>query len=195
MFGGRVGFLEAVIAIVLVVFLLLLLFGRPGEVTTVRSRVDGRTYIVQNMPDQQQAADLLGSINNDLIKLVQHMQAKYPEDERVTRLASNFDPDRVYEAGRKDIYTSYSVNKGEKIVLCLRSRDVTNELENQNIIMYVAIHELAHLMTEEVGHTPSFWANNRLLLEEAVLLGLYKRVAFDKTPARYCGININTSLI
>ncbi|KAG2424929.1 hypothetical protein HXX76_014087 [Chlamydomonas incerta] len=177
MFGGRVGFLEAVVAVALVVLLLLLLFGRPGEVVAVQSRVDGRSYIVQNLPDKQQAADLLGSINLDLVRLVQHMSAKFPGDDRAVRLAANFDPDRVYEAGRRDIYTSYSVNKGEKIVLCLRSRDVTNELEEKNIIMYVAIHELAHLMTHEVGHTPTFWANNRLLLEEAVLLGLYRRVS------------------
>ena len=33
--------------------------------------------------------------------------------------------------------------------------------------MFVAIHELAHIMTESVGHEPEFWDNMGFLLEKS----------------------------
>lgn len=192
---GNVGVLEGVLVVVLAVAALAVLLARPSEVVMVRSMIDNRLYLVQNLPDKQQAADLLAAINTDLISLIKYMVAKSPNDANVRRLVRNFNPDNVSEAGKRDIYTSYSVNKGEKVVLCLRSRGVSNELEDKNIIMYVAIHEIAHLMTEEVGHTPTFWENNKVLLREAMDIGIYTRVDFDQKPASYCGINITTSVV
>jgi WLM domain len=59
-------------------------------------------------------------------------------------------------------YTSYSVNKGEKIVMCVRQKD--NSLVPKNVVMYVGIHELSHIMTSDIGHTPEFWDNFKFLL-------------------------------
>jgi PDZ domain-containing secreted protein len=191
---GQVGLLEAIIVIMLIIFIVAFFFTKPGEVSMVRSGIDNRVYLVQNLPDKQQAADLLASINVDIIKLLKHLTQKFSDNEDIKYLIKNFDPNNVSESGRRDIYTSYSVNKGEKIVLCLRSRDTTNELEDKNIIMYVVIHELAHLMTRDVGHTAQFWENNKLLLKEAINVGIYTRVDFDNSPAKYCGIKITTSV-
>jgi hypothetical protein len=57
------------------------------------------------------------------------------------------------------------------------------------------VHELAHIMTTEIGHTPLFWSNFRFLLREAVDIGLYKKVDYFKEPSDYCGIKINSSVI
>ena len=184
-----------IVIIVLAVVLVFMLLNDHVEVTIVRSNVDGRNYLVQNLPDKQQAADLLGLLSQDLVRQVQHMEREYPDNPAVKRLVRNFDPDRISEAGARDIYTSYSVNKGEKIVLCIRARGDNNALQPKNLLMYVAVHELAHLMTKETGHTPRFWENNKLLLREAVRIGIYERIDFDKEPAKYCGIKISTSII
>lgn len=192
---GSFPVIEGVIITVLVIALVVLLTNQRVEVTIARSNVDGRNYLVQNLPDKQQAADLLGLISADLIKLVRHMEGEYPDNPDVKRLVRNFDPDNISEAGARDIYTSYSVNKGEKIVLCIRARGSNNNLQSKNLLMYVAIHELAHLMTKETGHTARFWENNKTLLREAVRIGVYERIDFDKEPAKYCGIKIATSII
>jgi hypothetical protein len=86
------------------------------------------------------------------------------------------------------------VNKGEKIVLCLRQKN-TNELVAKNVILYVTIHELAHLMTSEVGHTKTFWNNFKFILQEAVDIGIYNKTDYSKEPAKYCGIKITSSVI
>ena len=59
--------------------------------------------------------------------------------------------------------------------------------------MFVVIHELAHIMTEEIGHTPLFWENMRFLLEKAKEEGIYKPINYVKEPVQYCGMEINTT--
>ena len=164
-----------------------------GEVMYVRSQVDGRRYLVRRMLDSGEAADMLARTNAVLQRLVRHMVATRPGDPDARRLYDNYDPDALSEGGTEVGYTSYSVNKGEKIVLCLRQRD--DRFVDENVLVYVAVHELAHLMTESIGHTDEFWANFRTLLREAVRIGEYRRVDFAREPAPYCGIAINSSVL
>ena len=52
-------------------------------------------------------------------------------------MVNNFNPNNISESTKDNKYTSYSVNKGEKIVFCLRSRDEKNKLVDINIMMFV----------------------------------------------------------
>ena len=74
-----------------------------------------------------------------------------------------------------------SVNKGEQLALCLRNIDDDSFIE-LNLILFVAIHEIAHVMTDEVGHTPKFWANMKYLLEQGEKIGVYTPEDYSKTP-------------
>jgi len=65
---------------------------------------------------------------------------------------------------------SYTINKQE-VTLCLK--DENDTYYNDNMLMYVAIHELAHVICDEVGHTPKFYAINDVLLEKAEKLNIY----------------------
>jgi predicted metal-dependent hydrolase len=93
--------------------------------------------------------------------------------------------------------TSYSENKGQKIVVCLR--DKTNApkypLIEKNTVMFVMLHEMAHLMTETIGHTQEFWTNFKRILGDAVQLGLYTPVNYAQQPTPYCGMTITDSPI
>ena len=100
----------------------------------------------------------------------------------------------IKESSANSEYTSYSVNKGEELVFCLRSK-VTNKLHNLNDIMYVAVHEIAHIGCPEIGHTPLFKKINKFLLERAVDKGLYKFENYRKTQKEYCGIILNTNIL
>ena len=110
--------------------------------------------------------------------------------EDIERLKKNFNPDAFSETTPDAKYTSYSVNKGEKIVFCLRDKKEGEKLVKENIMTFVSIHELAHLMTKSIGHEPDFWANFKLLLKVSIDNGLYKNIDFNSTPKPYCGINI-----
>jgi hypothetical protein len=105
------------------------------------------------------------------------------------RLANNFNEDNIHENTPNTKYTSYSVNKGEKIFFCLRNKH-TEKLVELNTIMFVAIHELAHLMTEEIGHPQIFWNNFKFLLKVAIDQKVYKYIDFNNYPKEYCGIKI-----
>lgn len=180
------------------VFIMLLIIimyvqNRYNEVEYVTSTIDQRRYLVRKLPDSRQAADLLASINADLTRLVHHLLAKFSKDESVRKLFDNFNPNAVSEGSIESGYTSYSVNKGEKIILCIRQRD--NSFVEKNVLLYVAIHEIAHIMTTEIGHTTLFWSNFRFILKEAIDIGVYKKVEFDKRPEDYCGIKISSSVL
>jgi len=186
-------FTEIFVVFVMTVILLMYLMKHYGEVEYVRSSTDNREYLVRNLSDKQQAANLLASVTKDLQRLVQHMMAKYSDDERTLYLYKNFNPDSISEGSVDSGYTSYSVNKGEKIIICIRQKDGT--FVDKNTIMYVAIHELGHLMTREVGHTPSFWDNFKFLLNEAMEMQLYVKTNYANDPQDYCGIKITNSIV
>lgn len=163
-----------------------------SEVDFVHSRIDDRYYLVLNRHDKQRAADLLARLSRRLQRLIAVVRSRFPDDERGRFMERNFDPSSVSEGSQSDGYTSYSVSKGKKLVFCIRTDGV---LEDINTIMYVAVHELAHLATTEYGHTPAFWDNFDWLLKEAVRIGLYRPVDYGERPQGYCGINIDSSIL
>lgn len=38
--------------------------------------------------------------------------------------------------------------------------------------MFVLLHEMAHLMTESIGHTPEFWTNFKKILQDGIQVGI-----------------------
>ena len=59
-------------------------------------------------------------------------------------------------------------------------KNSTNSIIDINTLTYVALHELAHVCSESIGHTPEFWDNFKFLLIEAEKLGYYKPVDYNK---------------
>ena len=157
------------------------------------SDVDGKTYLVRNLPDKKEAADLIANVKEKLVKLVDYLENKYPNDPRVERMVINFKPDKIMESTPDSKYTSYSVNKGEKVVLCLRSRNSKEELVEENVLMFVALHEMAHICTKSIGHTDEFWTNFKWLLQKSIEIKIYTKQDFRKNPQEYCGTTITDS--
>ncbi len=160
---------------------------------SIKSKVDNKEYLVRDMADKQQAADLMASIRIKMSNLKVHLESKYPDKPQVKQLNTNFEPDpnRFYESTPDSDLTSYSVNKGESVHLCLRQREDNNEsLVDENVIMFVSLHEMSHMITKTVGHGQDFWNNFAWLLKEAELIGLYKAQDFKAHPVKYCGMSI-----
>jgi predicted metal-dependent hydrolase len=163
------------------------------HMTEVKSNVDGQMYKVRDMADRQAAADLMARTRLKMKKLKIYVEEKFPDKPQVKQLARNFDADahRLGESTPDDEFTSFSVNKGESVHFCLRQRENTDEsLVDENVIMFVAIHEMGHIITPTVGHGPDFWNNFAWLLQQAETLGVYTPQNFTAHPVSYCGMKI-----
>lgn len=189
--------MDNAISIFTLIFLMVTIFifleSKSSDVTYVVSSVDNRKYLVRNLPDKKQAADILANTRKKLVSLCDILEEKYSKNKSIIRLIRNFRPDNLIESDGGSKYTSYAVNKGEKIVFCLRSRNSKEELVDENLLMFVALHELAHVMTKSIGHTDEFWNNFKFLLKHAIENNLYKKHDFRKKPEKYCGTTITDS--
>lgn len=165
------------------------------EMALIKSEVDNNNYLVRNMKDKVEAADRLARIRSKLLILMKHLQQDYEERPFVKQIVRNFDanPERFAESTPDAAYTSYSVNKGEKIFMCLRQRDENEDLVDENVLIFVALHEMSHIGTASIGHTKEFWNHFAWLLERAEAIKIYTYQNFAAHPVEYCGVHITDS--
>jgi hypothetical protein len=157
----------------------------------VISKVDGNTYCVRERSKLELAADLLAEATNNMKKLVEYMEQKHSSNPAVKRLVENFNPDKISETLPTSEHTAYSENKGEKMAFCLNEDKQGTRLIDLSTLTFVAIHELAHLMTVSIGHKDEFWDNFKFLLKNAKESGVYEPVDYSKSPVQYCGTRID----
>lgn len=129
--------------------------------------IDGYKYIkVLRCPDYNidvKAAKLIHGLNVKTKTLIDFLVRKYGvSDTRVKRLIDSFDYTDIEEST-----TTYIYNKGDYIKLKLRKSD--GSFYDENFIMYVLIHELAHIITDKKfgSHEDEFNENYDWLLTEA----------------------------
>jgi len=156
----------------------------------ITSTIDGNRYCVRERRKLELAADKLANVNVKMKKLVNYIYKKYPNDPRAIRLKKGYNPKKIYETLPTSKYTAYSENKGEKLAFCLDTEKGSGSLIDSNTLTFVALHELAHVATESIGHTEEFWDNFKFLLIEAKKIGVYDPVDYSKDPQRYCGMDI-----
>jgi hypothetical protein len=179
--------------VVIIVCVMMFYESRYSELVYVRAQKydPGRAFMVRNRYDKQTASDTLAYITTTLKALIDYVNSRHPEQQPGGKdMERRFNPDRVTESLSKSKYTSYSVNKGEEIVFCIRHKEPPQDFGDPNTLMFVAIHELAHLMTPSVGHTPEFWDNMRFLLRCAIKIQQYQFQNYRTQPQRYCGMTI-----
>lgn len=178
--------LSALVIIVLLFYLYIFYIRKSIYLVKVTSNLNNETYFVRDLPDKMDAANLLGEITMNLKKLIESLPDK-PADNRLKKYFRN----NITENIPGSLYVAYSINKGDELSLCLRDKD--NSFIETNTIMFVAIHEIAHIMTLETGHTDKFWGNMKYLLDKASEMGIYYEVDYSKVPTEYCGMTINST--
>jgi predicted metal-dependent hydrolase len=160
--------------------------------------VDNKEYLVRNSEDKSKAANTLANIKENIKKLVTHLKNTINkhngEKEYINNLVNRTKEINIMETPADEKNTSYTINKGEKIVICLRSK-LLNEIHDINTIMYVVIHELAHVACPEFGHTPLFKKIFIFLLKESHKINIYIPIDYRKKPQDYCGMTINEYLL
>ena len=182
--------LYIIITIVLLVCLKVYSESDAYNLKCIISDVDGERYCVRERSKMQLAADLLSNVTKNLKDLVVYCSKKFPDDENVHRMVQKFNPTKISETLPTSEYTAYSENKGEKIAFCLNKEKNGTKLIDINTLTFVAIHELAHIMTISEGHKQEFWQNFKFLLEQAKAAKIYEPIDYKKNPEPYCGMDI-----
>jgi predicted metal-dependent hydrolase len=163
-----------------------------------KATLDNNDYWVRNVKDKSIAANTLATIKINIEKLVNYFKENkslFKKDtEYIKNLIDRTKEINIMETPSDEKHTSYTINKGEKIVLCLRSKYLNN-IHDMNTIMYVVIHELAHVACPEYGHTPLFKKIFIFLLKQSEKINIYKSIDYRINPQDYCGMTINEFLL
>ena len=172
-----------------------------NEVIYIESSIDKKKYLVRDLPDKYISANLLAQISKNIDNLTNFLyenrkDGKYKKYKLYIEQLKNKIKDCIYmENGSNSVYTSYSINKGEQIVFCLRSRNNMDELHDLNVIMYVALHEISHVACPEYDHTPLFNEIFAFIAQCAIEQNIYKKIDFATYNTEYCGLILNQSIV
>jgi hypothetical protein len=161
-------------------------------------------YVLRKYPDSHKAAELLSRLHSTMINFMRKLKHKYKIDKpgeigantrsrlMVDYLLDNYNPDTFYENDPQfSTETSYTVNKGDRMYLCLRSKTPPYTLVSYDIMIFVLLHEMAHIANYDGwNHGDDYWAAFKFILHEAVLAGIYTPVDYGKYPVHYCGMLI-----
>jgi len=155
---------------------------------------DGTVRKVQGgFSNPGKAANKLSEIDANLQKLVSYIKNKFPSHAVTQNLAKRYNGQNIFEGvpNNEQSLTSYTTNK-EVMGFCLRKKNTPSNVYNDlNLIMFVAIHELAHMGSFTIGHGSEFWRNFRWLLERAIEIGIYRAVNYSVRPVEYCGLKVD----
>ena len=171
------------------IYLLINITQNNNGMLRIVSPDDGIEYIVRDLPDSLQAVKKLSNINRKINNLLNSLE----NNEKNIKLKEKYKSTILLETKEDSTYTSYSVNKGEQISLCIRSKLDNKLYEEDNTIIFVMIHELAHVMSKSIGHTQEFWDNMKYLLIKAHELNIYNPIDYSENNIDYCGIKIKTT--
>lgn len=175
--------------------------------------------VIGSYSNSNEAAELLSRAHKTLIQFMRVLETKYHIDETddtiamegsqhtaivnsrgdvyncVDTLLNNYNPDRIFENDPKwNKGTSYTMNKGESMYVCLRNRDDPSKLIDFDTLLFVLLHEISHIANYNGwGHSTRFWEVFAFILHEAQLAGLYTPINYEKYPVMYCGLEINYS--
>lgn len=180
----------------------------------VRVNVDNRAWsVVGSYDNSGEAALMLSRLHARMLKFLKFLKVKYHVDETddiiagegtlhnvgsedvqriVNSLLDNYNPDAFYENDpRYSGDTSYTLNKGDSMYICLRKRTNPIEFEDEETVFFVMLHECAHIGNYNGwGHDDRFWTVFKFLLHEAVEAGIYKPIDYAAHPRTYCGLDI-----
>lgn len=193
--------MESYLLIILLSIIIIYKYCNTYDVVYVEcfNDLDHKKYLVRNLPDKDEATKMLSLIESTLKKLVNRLLNDESVKENadmfsyIQKISEKMDDVEIQESTADSKYTSYTVNKGELLVFCIRSKE-TSEIHNFNDLLYVAIHEIAHIGCPEVGHTDLFFEINTFLIDKAIEYNIYKYTDYSLNNVEYCGMELTTTV-
>ncbi len=175
-----------------------------------KETIDNNSYkVINSFNNKFEAAQLLHQINNNLLSVINYIDHKYNINNinnyhefsnvekkellnSIKRMKKNYRPFNIQEnlpnLLNKD--TSYTINKGDIFALCLRFVNNKHLFHDMNTLMFVSLHELAHLFSKTYGHNHEFWKNFKFILLQAIEINMYYPINYNIHKVDYCSIKI-----
>ena len=116
-----------------------------------------------------------------LMQIKDHYSQSDPMVQKLKSIIQKISPEaaskiRVYKGDK-----SYTINK-RNVYLCLH--DENGEYYSMNTLLYVALHEISHVLCDSIGHTEEFDSIFKEILTKAEKMGYYDPNL--KIPQDYC---------
>ena len=191
-------YFKTLIIIVLIIIILYFIISKIvfyNKSEYLKSNTNDKYYLVKDTKNKYNKVELIDKLFNSLNVLLEELKnSNYDfKDINIEEIQEKIKNSEILE-NITDSDTSYTVNKEEKIILCLADRENDN-LYSYNLLMYVLIHELAHILNTTYGHDDNFKKTFRFILEKAIELNLYTYEDYKNNPVNYCGLILNTNIM
>jgi predicted metal-dependent hydrolase len=190
---------ESILISIIIIFIYILYFIKKNRLTLVEANNNVK-FMVYNDKNKVESANLLATLVDRMYKLRNNLinnKKNYQEYEQyIDLLEKNFNNERtyIYENIPDSDLTSFTINKGEELGFCLKSK-ITGKFHNINLLMYVAIHEMAHMACPETGHGDLFKRVFLFLTEKAIDMELYIKINYEINNVEYCGMILSSSIV
>jgi predicted metal-dependent hydrolase len=192
---------ESIFIAMIIIFIYIHLFSNQNNLRYISAYTGEHFTVYADTPENEKTkANLLATIVGNMYKLKKHLIENIKNfsdyEEYITQLNQNFNPSRtqVLETNFDSDLTSFSVNKGEEVSFCLKSKK-TKQIHDLNLMMYVAVHEMSHFACPDIGHGETFKKIFKKFIEESIIIGIYTKVDFASNPVEYCGMILSSSIV
>jgi hypothetical protein len=167
---------------------------------SLKSTIDGHYYHVHGDHENiDEAVDTFAILNQKTSEIINYIYDNYknsnnPKEKKIAlRLMNRYAFENLRESSplnsEKD--TSYTINKGDIIAICIRSPQENNEIHTLDTIMFVVLHEISHIAATSYDHPDEFWEIFKWVLLKAQESGIFTSKDYKNNPVTYCGITIN----
>lgn len=194
-----------IFVIFLVILLLIVCFKSSIEsLENKYSSLTNKSYQIRDeLPNSDDTVDILAKLDLFIDDLIVYLDSKHPNDKRVKLLQ-----DRLYnnknslgsgthlkinESEWEKGVSSYTINKGELLSICVRKKNESKNFHDYQTLLFVLIHELAHIASKSKGHNSEFMENFKFLLKNAVESKMYYPQDYSKNPITYCGVKVTNN--
>lgn len=179
---------------IVVLILIIIVYNKSGSyLIETESSSGGNTYLT--ITGDVNVADTFDVLNRMACTLLHKLET----DDTVQNLdfkniiklyRERYEPLNLYE-NRFSFFsptTSFIVNKKD-IALCVK--DAYGKIHEIGTLFFVLLHEISHMVIQDIHHTQFFWEVFKTLLFKAHKYDIHAPVDFQKRPVYYC----NNSMI
>jgi len=150
----------------------------------------GDTFGITSDIDVDEKFERLKEVKRRLQTVVDYCVAhSWPDQSRAFRMQQRWEGIEMLETMPGEKTVAYVIDKGKSMSVCLTDKS-TQKLHELNTTMFVALHELSHIMSSSWGHGPEFWENFRVILKVAIDTKVYRHVDYTNKNEMFCGTNI-----
>lgn len=183
------------VCVAIVILIILCIFYIISQNNSVKydnvEGLEGIPYKVAALKDRDQAALILDELNEYCLTVMRCLKTDVVSGKHfgskqycIDNLLERYNPLVIKENTPAQPDTSYTVNKGQELYLCIR--DSNYNFHEMPLLKFVLLHEMSHILSNTYAHDKAFWGNFAWLLHYCHKKGLYTPTDYRKHPLWYC---------